>query len=86
MGGLEILGLVKEGAGVLGGLGGIFGRSKMDSSSATSGASNASVFGDTFFGDSGINKPTLDLSNPVHVGVLLAAVAVGVIVFKKVVK
>lgn len=76
------VGWVSTGLQLLGGVGKLFGGSKMDSSSAVS--SNASVFGATTFGDTGINKPIIDLENPVHIGVLLAVVGLGVLIYKKV--
>lgn len=84
VGGASPLGWASMGLNAIGGLGSMFGRSKMESSSATSTAANTSVFGDIGFGDSGINKPWIDLENPIHAGVLLFAVGMAVFIYKKV--
>ncbi len=72
---------VATGLNVLGGISGLFG-SKTKVSTST--ASNTSVQGASYFGDSGINKPLIDLGNPVHIGVFLFAVGMGVFIYKKV--
>lgn len=75
------IGWAKLGLDVLGGVGGLFG-SSTKVTSATS--SNTSVVGDITFGSAGLNKPLIDLANPVHVGVLLAVVGFSVVIYKKV--
>jgi hypothetical protein len=72
---------VTTGLNVLGGISGLFG-SKTKVSSATSSITN--IQGASNFGDSGINKPLIDLENPVHIGVLLFALGLGVFIYKKV--
>lgn len=72
---------VSTGLNLLGGVSGLFG-SKTKVSTST--ASNTSVQGASYFGDSGINEPLVDLENPVHIGVLLFVVGLGVFIYKKV--
>lgn len=82
IGGASPIGWASMGLNALGGLGKMFGRSKMESSSAVSGVTN--INGDITMGNSGINNPIIDLSNPVHVGILLSAVGLAVLIYKKV--
>jgi len=72
---------VTTGLNLLGGISGLFG-SKTKVSSATSSITN--VQGASNFGNAGINPPMVDLENPVHVGVLLFALGLGVFIYKKV--